>query len=259
MKRDEMSGSGDGCATNGTAPGMRQVPESGVLVLTAPVSDSLDDRTEEGQVCTDPCRVLSPPAALMVASAAAVCVLAAIAHVAMVFLYVAPPNTISTQYRRAINAWISPYFEQNWQLFAPNPQSARQQIWARMSYATAGVGQHTSDWIDLSAVDDEAVHHDPFPSHTSQNMLRRAWDAYVGSHGESDQASSQQARMFQEYLLNIAAQRLSARGGRAFDAVQLRVVTTPIEPPASQADDSATSASSDIRYLPWWPVTSHGN
>jgi hypothetical protein len=254
-----MSGSDDGCTDDRTTPRQEERSESGLLVLTAPLSDSLEHQTEEGQAGTEPRPALPPPAALVVASAAAVCVLAAIVHVAMVFLYVAPSNTISVKYRQAITAWISPYFEQNWQLFAPNPQSARQQIWARTSYLTDSPGQHTSDWIDLSAVDDEAVHHDPFPSHTSQNMLRRAWDAYVGSHGESDQSSSQQADMFQKYLLDIAVQRLSIHGGRAFDAVQLRMVTTPIKSAALQAGAAAATAPSDIRFLPWWPVTSHGN
>jgi hypothetical protein len=254
-----MSGSEDGCARDGTAPVKEDTPESGSPALTAPVSESPEDRTVAGQGCTVPRPALSPPAALVVAMAAAVCVLAAVAHVVMVFLYVAPPNTISAQFRPAINAWISPYFEQNWQLFAPNPQSARQQIWARGSYVSAGPGQLTSNWIDLSAVDDDAVRHDPFPSHSSQNMLRRAWDAYDQSHGESDQATTQQAGMFQEYLLNIAVQRLGTRSGRAFDAVQLRVITTSITPPAPQAGDLAASTSADIRYLPWWPVTSRGN
>jgi hypothetical protein len=254
-----MSGNDDGRATDGTAPVQQEMPESRLLVLTAPVSDSPEGRTAQGQAGTDTHPALSPPAALVVAMAAAVCVLASVAHVLMVFLYVAPPNTISTQYRPAINAWISPYFEQNWQLFAPNPQSAHEQIWARMSYQSAGQGQQAGAWINLSAVDDDAVRHDPFPSHTSQNMLRRAWDSYVESNAGGDQNSSQQARMFQQYLLNIAVQRLAARSGRAFDAVQLRVVTTPIAPPAPQAGSNAASAPSDIRYLPWWPVTSHGN
>lgn len=254
-----MSGSDDDCARDGIAPVKEAMPESGPPVLTAPMPDSPEDQSMDGQACTVPRPALSPPAALVVAVAAAVCVLTAVAHVVMVFLYVAPPNTISARYRPAVNAWISPYFEQNWQLFAPNPQSDRQHIWARTSYAPADSSRRTSDWIDLSAVDDEAIRHDPFPSHTSQNMLRRAWDAYAGSYGASDQIASQQARMFQQYLLDIAVQRLTASGGRAFDAVQLRVVTTPIALPAAQAGESAASAPSDIRYLPWWPVTSHGN
>ena len=254
-----MSGSDDGRAANETAPVKQEVPESRLLVLTAPVSDSLDRQTAQGQAGAGAHPALSPPAASVVALAAAVCVLAAVAHVVMVFLYVAPPNTISARYRPAINAWVSPYFEQNWQLFAPNPQSAHQQIWARTSYESASSGRRIGAWIDLSAVDDDAVRHDPFPSHTSQNMLRRAWDSYAESSAAGDQSSSQQARMFQQYLLNIAVQRLAPLGGRTFDAVQLRVITTPTAPPGPQAGDRAASAPTDIRYLPWWPVTSHGN
>lgn len=201
---------------------------------------------------------LSRPAELVVACAVALCVTVAVVHVLMAFLYVAPANTISTQYSQQINAWVDPYFDQNWRLFAPDPQSAEQQISARTAKAGPHGGLQVGGWVDLSAVDEAAVRHDPFPSHTAQNMLRRAWAAYLDSHGNNDQSASPQAQMFQEYLLNIAAQRVAAHGQRGFDLVQLRVVTTPIAPASSRATGSAAPASaSSVRYLPWWKVQSH--
>jgi Family of unknown function (DUF5819) len=200
---------------------------------------------------------LSRPAQLVVACGVAVCVTAAFVHVLMVFLYVAPANTISTQYSQQINAWVDPYFDQNWRLFAPDPQSVDQRISARTAKAGPHGGLQTSGWVDLTAIDEAAVRHAAFPSHTAQNMLRRAWAAYLDSHENTDQSASSQAQMFQEYLRNIAAQRVAAYGQRGFDLIQLRVVTTPIAPSSSRNTGSgAPAATSSVRYLPWWKVQS---
>jgi hypothetical protein len=196
---------------------------------------------------------LSPSAELTVAFATGVCVLAALAHVCLVFLHVAPSTAVSQRYERQIDAWIYPYFEQNWQLFAPNPESVRLRISARTAATAPDGSRQVGEWLDLTAVDDAAVRHTPFPSHTAQNMLRRAWAAY------DQQPTPERGRMLRKYLANIAAERLAARTRHSFEAVQLRVVSTPIAPPASSAPANAPSggARSDARYLPWWQVESH--
>ena len=201
---------------------------------------------------------LSRPVELAVVAAVALCLTAAVVHVAMVFLYVAPSNTVSQTYRKQIDAWVYPYFEQDWRLFAPDPQSARQQISARTSTVAPDGATQLSGWIDLTAVDDAAVRHDVFPSHTAQNMLRRAWTAYADAQGADGQPTSQRAAMLQAYLRNIAVQRASAAHHVNFSAIQLRVVTTPIAPPSPGAVPNRPAASpSDVRYLPWWQVTTH--
>jgi len=204
-------------------------------------------------------RQLSRPAELIVAGAVALCLTATIVHVASVFLYVAPSNTVSRLYQRQINTWVYPYFEQDWKLFAPNPQSARQQISARASTTAPDGTARPGDWVDLTAVDDAAVRHNLFPSHTAQNMLRRAWAAYADAQGPDSQTPSPRALMLQEYLRNIAVQRVTAHSHTAsstpFGAIQLRVTSTPIPPPGG-ADQAAVPAPS-IRLLPWWSVTSH--
>lgn len=202
---------------------------------------------------------LSRPAELAVACAVAVCVTVAIIHVGMVFLYVAPANTVSQRYQPQLDAWINPYFEQNWQLFAPNPQSVREQISARTLRTTPGGVQSVSAWTDLTAVDDAAVRHDPFPSHTNQNMLRRAWSAYADLQGNGDQPGSPRAEMLRQYLRNIAAQRVAEHDHSAFDAVQLRVVDTPIAPPPAPGSAAKTPAqAAETRLLPWWRVRAGG-
>jgi hypothetical protein len=64
------------------------------------------------------------------------CLTTALIHVLLVFLHVAPPNPLSQQYSRQVNAWVFPLFEQNWRLFAPDPESVNRQISARTMSTT---------------------------------------------------------------------------------------------------------------------------
>lgn len=181
-------------------------------------------------------------------------------HVAFVFLHVAPPNPISQRYARQIQGWVYPFFEQNWRLFAPDPESAVPQISVRTA-STSSDGTHSvSGWHDLTAIDNAAVRHDPFPSHTSQNMLRRAWSGYLDTHGTSDVSYSDRALMWQEYLRNIAVERAPASGHGSVTDIQLRVRTVPVARNDATGHTLPVSPSAvDTRELPWWKVTSHGH
>ncbi|MDT9700326.1 DUF5819 family protein [Streptomyces sp. P17] len=179
----------------------------------------------------------------------------------LIFLHVAPANAISQQYDKQINAWVYPVFEQNWRLFAPDPESVNRQISVRtMGTAPNGTAQ-VSNWFDLSGMDDSATRHNPFPSHTTQNMLRRAWSSYLETLGGDDQPRSERAVMIQQYLRNIAAERIAGQRGGSFHSIQLRVITLPIGAPDQAGGNrpaTATPTSVDTRYLPWWKVAPHG-
>ncbi|MFG3012130.1 DUF5819 family protein [Streptomyces cinerochromogenes] len=185
------------------------------------------------------------------------CLATALVHVLLVFLQVAPPNPISRQYSRQVNAWIFPLFEQNWRLFAPDPESVNRQISARTAHTAPDGTVQVSGWFDLTAVDTAAVRHDPFPSHTAQNMLRRAWISYLETHGGDDHPRSQRALMIQRYLRNIAADRVTAHRHGTFEFIQLRVITVPIAAPhaaGGPGPGAAAQGPADTRYLPWWKV-----
>ncbi|WP_425264283.1 DUF5819 family protein [Streptomyces bungoensis] len=224
------------------------------------------DRTGAGRAAQNGCgRFLSgaapsgPPVAVKagVQVAVVLCLATVLVHVLLVFLEVAPPNPISRQYSRQVNAWVFPLFEQNWRLFAPDPESVNRQISARTMHTAADGTVQVSGWFDLTAVDTAAVRHEPFPSHTAQNMLRRAWTSYLETHGGDDRQRSQRALMIQRYLRNIAVDRVAARRHGAFESIQLRVITLPIAaPPAADGPGHVAAAprSADTRYLPWWKV-----
>ena len=188
--------------------------------------------------------------------AVAVCLVATAAHLLMVSLYVAPVNPISQRYSRQIDDWIDPLFDQSWQLFAPQPQSANWQISARTMSTGPGGRPQISSWFDLSALDNAAVEHDVFPSHTAQNTLRRAWTAYTAAFGAGDQADTDWAVLVREYLRNIAVDRVEARRGGVIDSIQLRVVTQPIPAQAVPGGPRPAMPAADIRTLPWWKVAS---
>lgn len=187
------------------------------------------------------------------------CLAVTLVHIVLVFLHVAPPNPASRRYSQQIDAWVYPLFEQNWRLFAPNPDSVNRQVLARTAQAGPQGSMRVSPWFDLSAVDSEAVEHQAFPSHTAQNLLRRAWASYAETHGKDDTARSERAVMIQKYVSNIAAGRIAEhRGdrGRDIDFVQLRVVTLPVAAPGSDAAGNPPKPVEN-RLLPWWKVTSH--
>ena len=193
-------------------------------------------------------------------SAVVLCLAASLLHVLLVFLYVAPPNVVSQRYSSQINSWILPLFEQSWRLFAPDPEAVTRQILARTRHTAPDGTQQVTDWFDLTAADESAVEHNFFPSHTAQNMLRRAWTSYLELHGSDDRPTSERALMIQKYLRNIAVDRMAGQRHGTFEEIQLQVVTRPIATPgaASNADGTAP-APPEIRYLPWWEAGLDGN
>ncbi|MEW9514092.1 DUF5819 family protein [Streptomyces bacillaris] len=187
----------------------------------------------------------------------ALCLTTALVHAGLVFLHVAPSSVVSQRFNSQVNAWVYPLFEQNWRLFAPDPDSVNRQISARTAHTAPDGSVQVSDWVDLTAVDSSAIEHNPFPSHTSQNMLRRSWTSYVELHGGDDLSRSDRAVMMQRYLRNIAVGRMTERDGKPIESIQLRVVTLPVAAPGSAARDGRAAAqNADTRLLPWWKVAS---
>ncbi|MFI7083770.1 DUF5819 family protein [Streptomyces anulatus] len=186
----------------------------------------------------------------------ALCLATALAHVGLVFLHVAPSNVVSQRFSAQVDAWIYPLFEQNWRLFAPDPDSVNRQISARTAHTAPDGSVQVSSWVDLTAVDASAIEHNGFPSHTSQNMLRRSWTSYVELHGGDDVPRSDRAVMMQRYLRNIAADRMTEQDGKPFENIQLRVVTLPVAAQGSTDRERRAAAvkNAETRLLPWWKV-----
>lgn len=190
-----------------------------------------------------PVRLSRGPRALLAAAAAAIA-LVTVVQLAAIFLDSAPPNTVSERYHPQITWWIRPLFEQNWKLFAPDPQSANTTIDVRVRDPRGDV----SRWVDLTAIDYAAVLHDPMPSHANENELRLAWNAYADA---KDGSGTQ--RLLRQYLVNIALERLTSSTRGPYAAVQFKVTNNPMPRPGSKLPSSP-----DTQNTAWW-ILGDGN
>ncbi|MET8407741.1 DUF5819 family protein [Streptomyces sp. NPDC005195] len=186
---------------------------------------------------------------------AAVAVVACV-HLGMVFLHVAPSNTVTKQHGRAIDEWIYPEFEQNWKLFAPNPLQQNIDVQVRARIRTPDGGVTETGWYDLSALDGAAIDGNPLPSHTQQNELRRAWDFYAGTHDNENRPVGLRGSLSERYLRRVALLRLDREGAEGKDGVaervQVRSRTSNVRPP--EWSDEQVSDKPVLRELPWWTV-----
>ncbi|MFE7976963.1 DUF5819 family protein [Streptomyces shenzhenensis] len=200
---------------------------------------------------------LSPRYQIGAALALAVVAVVTCVHLGMVFLSVAPANTVTKQHGKAIEEWIYPEFEQNWKLFAPNPLQQNIAVQVRAQIRTADGDIDTTGWYDLSARDGEAIDGSLLPSHTEQNELRRAWDFFVATHDGDNRPVGLRGALSEQYVRRIAVMRLyredAAGPARAVQRVQVRSRTTNVPPPEwsrEQVSDKPVH-----RVLPWWTVT----
>ncbi len=197
---------------------------------------------------------LSWPGRVVVAIAVAVVAVTVAVHLAMVFLHVAPANTLSKQHDATIDEYIYPEFEQNWKLFAPNPLQQNIAVHARAEIFHDDGRTETTGWVDLSAMDGERIRGNLFPSHTAQNELRRAWDFYVGSHDSENQPTGMRGELSKTYVKRIVMDRFGMEfQGGTVDRIQLRSATTRV--PAPAWSDERFDTDTEYRVLPWWDVS----
>ncbi|WP_330458860.1 DUF5819 family protein [Streptomyces sp. NBC_00820] len=192
---------------------------------------------------------------------AAAVVLAAVAvttcvHLGMVFLSLAPANTVTKKHGKVVEDWVYPEFEQNWKLFAPNPLQQNIAVQARAKVRTKGGGLYTTGWYDLSAQDGAAIDGNLAPSHTQQNQLRRGWDFLVATHGTDDRFVGVRGALAEHYVRRIVVMRLY-RGDTlgkegVIQSVQVRSRTTNVRPPAWSGEK--ISVKPVYRMLSWWTV-----
>ncbi|WP_149823494.1 DUF5819 family protein [Streptomyces tailanensis] len=200
---------------------------------------------------------LSLPYQITVALVLAVVAVVTCVHVGMVFLHVAPSNTVTKQHGRAVEEWVFPEFEQNWKLFAPNPLQQNIAVEVRAEVHTAAGDVRMTGWYGLSALDGAAIDGNLMPSHTQQNELRRAWDFYNSTHDSENRATTSRGGLSERYLRRIVVLRLDREQAGGADGVieriQVRSRTTNVRPP--DWSEEQVSDKPVVRELPWWSVT----
>ncbi|MFF2075092.1 DUF5819 family protein [Kitasatospora sp. NPDC058162] len=215
-----------------------------------PAAERTAERAAESAA---PGRVWSTPAQLVLGLAAVVLVSGTGLFLAAVFLHVAPDNVVSRQYRDEVDGVVYPEFEQNWKLFAPNPLQQNVSVDARVRTVADGGATRTRDWTGLTAQDIAAIRGNPAPSHVDQNLLRRAWDFYDGSHDQDGKPTNPRGRLAEQYLKRIALQRIGREvdGERVLE-IEFRVTTATVPPPSWSGETAPPAPRA--RELPWWPV-----
>lgn len=223
------------------------VPDSGASVAPAP-GPYAEPRTGVASLSL---RYQIGAALALAVVAVVVCV-----HVGMVFLHVAPSNTLTKAHGKAIDDWVYPEFEQNWKLFAPNPLQQNIAVQVRAEVQEKNGEVRTTGWYDLSAEDGQALDGNPLPSHTEQNELRRAWDFFVATHDSNNRPTGLRGALSETYLRRIVVLRLgrddAAGKGGGIEQVQVRSRTTNVPPPKWSTDKISDKPMD--RVLPWWPV-----
>lgn len=200
---------------------------------------------------------LSPRYQIGAALALALVAVTACVHLGMVFLSLAPANTVSKQHGTAIEDWVYPEFEQNWKLFAPNPLQQNISVQVRADVLMPDGTTTTTGWNDLSAQDGRAIDGSLVPSHTVQNELRRAWDFFTSTHGTDNRPIGLRGSLSEQYLRRIVVMRMykgdatSEKG--TIERVQVRSSTTNVTPPHWSGEK--VSDTPVYRELPWWTVT----
>ncbi|WP_406183688.1 DUF5819 family protein [Streptomyces sp. NBC_01006] len=197
---------------------------------------------------------LSAPYRVVTALALAAVGLAACGHLALVFLHVAPSNTVSKQHAQTVDDWIYPEFEQNWKLFAPNPLQQNIAVEVRAEVRPPGGAPVAGGWRDLSAQDGAAIRHSLLPSHTRQNELRRAWDFFTGSHDEDNKPIGERGELSEQYLRRIALNRLADDGIARGEIVRIQLRSATRAVAAPPWSDEKTDTQTYYRELPWWTV-----
>ncbi|MFG2132505.1 DUF5819 family protein [Streptomyces sp. NPDC048751] len=199
---------------------------------------------------------LSPRYQIGAALALAVVAVTVCVHIGMVFLHVAPSNTVTKRHGRAIDDWVYPEFEQNWKLFAPNPLQQNIAVQVRAQVSSPNGDLRTTGWYDLSAEDGRAIEGNLLPSHTQQNELRRAWDYFVATHGADNRPVGLRGSLSETYLRRIVVLRLSREGVAGADGVlervQVRSSTTNVRPPEWSREQ--ISLKPTYRVMSWWSV-----
>ncbi|WP_344565226.1 DUF5819 family protein [Streptomyces axinellae] len=198
---------------------------------------------------------LSLPSRIFVAIAVAIVTVGIAFHVAMVFFQTAPDNTISKQHADVIDSYVYPEFERNWKLFAPNPLQQNIAVHARATVAKDSGDTETTGWVNLSAMDGEAIRGNPAPSHTQQNELRRGWEFYADNHDEKGRPIGLRGQLSEDYLKRIVMRRFGPElNGGSVERIQVRSAVTPVAPPPWSQE--RVDIKTQYALQPWWQVSS---
>ncbi|MBN6053149.1 hypothetical protein JYK22_14510, partial [Nonomuraea sp. RK-328] len=194
------------------------------------------------------------------------CALLLAFHFVAVFLYLAPRNPVSAWSAETVNAYIRPYFQQNWELFAPDPIDYNTRVLVRARIRDSSGAERITPWTDISEPGRERIRGSLFPGRLSRLVIgghEIMNDSDVAptttspetedtaerpsESGPPDPTAQSQAVRHMSAIATLAAR---AAWGDGITAVQVRISTRPAPRFAiqDQSDDGETYDSD----FGWW-------
>jgi len=111
--------------------------------------------------------VSSASSRTVVQRAALVVVTALVAfHMFSTFLWSAPTSEINEKASPVTSRHMYPFFAQNWQIFAPDPQSVDLRVWVRATTKDEAGVETVTEWANLGDIFNEQVRHQVLPTRT---------------------------------------------------------------------------------------------
>lgn len=105
-----------------------------------------------------------------------------IIHFSMTLAATLPPTPLATEYGKAIDWWMNPYFTQIWSFFAPTPPTEDNFVIAQYRYTSPSGFIVESPWINLSRTLNEAIQRDRLSSLAIvQQTVNTAYGDFVRS------------------------------------------------------------------------------
>lgn len=144
-----------------------------------------------------------------------------IGHFAITFIYLSPTNSFRSKHWSKITAYMSPYFSQNWYLFAPNPVNQHQNLQIRLKYQDNEGKIVQTKWKDLTKPMIDKLQLNRFTSDQRvYSFQSSSLHTYVYKDGKSEQKAEDQLRLFVDYYL-----KTQPNPEGKITSYQMRVVT----------------------------------
>ena len=204
-------------------------------------------------------------------------------HFAATALWVSPAGPIYNAVAPVVNPYMQPFFQQGWNLYAPNPWSGDYTFLLRARWTDHSTGQlRTSDWVDVTTREWNGILHHPVHPRSDQyseglsellsddqdNLIdnqasiverdysHAGWDqllADLSAQKGADPGSLESYVLHQRVAVAFATQYAYALWGPDVEAVQIRLKYTPVPSFADRADKDV-QPESFFTYFGWRPT-----
>jgi hypothetical protein len=201
-------------------------------------------------------------------------------HFSMTLLHVAPDNPFRDQVFPVVDAYMTPYFTQNWKLFAPTPEEPSKHIGVVCRFGASGLAD--TEVIDITAPHYEHLHHyrlspsqrviraQVYPLtrvHPPKDMVTTAVEKLSQSDKEEDREIAkgvEQAKDSRKAGMRLLGRVASAECDRRFPDTQVSEVQllyfherAPKFSKRNQPDAKGEIASLDYGWLPYEKVATY--